>query len=444
MLPEPLSLAGATVASLALAVSLAAALAAAAPAGAQSPPPASPPPAPAEPTAPDLPWLDNEWYKVHLDARARIGLANIDGFAGSQAYTLRTRAGLGSKPWHGLSAFAELENTWSLADDEYFDGVSSRTGKSIIADPGNTELNRAWAQYESAALFGSPVSAKAKGGLQRIIFDDARFIGNVGWRQNEQTFRAAFGQSNLGVDALSAQYAYLWYIQRIFGDKGPTAATRDFDSDSHLARVSYTGIAGHELTAFTYLLDFQNDSPTNSANSYGLRAAGSFGLGEKLALGYSASYAYQTDAASNPLDYEAHYAWAHLDLGQQGLGVVGVTYELLGSDDGNAVFVTPLATAHKFNGYADVFLNNGGPQGLQDLYLSVAPALPWMLKGQLDYHEFWQAEGGDHLGREVDVVLGRPINRTLSVLSKWAWFDGDDAQAPADRWRISFELEFKY
>lgn len=388
---------------------------------------------------PNLPWLDNEYYKVHLNVRARIELANIDGSSGSQAYTIRTRAALEAKPFHGFGALAELENTWSLADSQYFDGAStSNTGKSIIADPENTELNRAWLQYASKALFGSPVGASAKAGRQRIIFDDARFIGNVGWRQNEQTMDAALGQTDFSVDDLSAQYAYLWDIRRIFGRN-----SSDYSSDSHLARLNYSGVEGHDFSAFAYFLDFENDSPSDSSNSYGVRAAGRFPLSDDFSLGYSASYAFQTDAADNPVDYDAHYVWAQLDVKMKEVGLLGAGYEMLGSDDGDARFVTPLATAHKFNGFADAFLDNGGVRGLQDLFFTVAPSLPWKFKGKLIYHEFWRADGGQHLGRELDAVISRPFNKHLSGLVKGAWFDGE-SRGPADRWRLVFEVTFKY
>jgi len=324
----------------------------------------------AEPVGdPNLPWLDNPYYKLFLDVRARMEFADIEGFSDSQAYTIRTRAGLGSKPYFGFSAFAELENTWSLDDGSYFDGASAPNGESVIADPENIELNRAWLQFEKKEWLGM----RAKGGRQRMIWDDARFIGNVGWRQNEQTYDAALGETTLGVEGLSAWYAYVWDVRRIFGDQGPSPTTQDFDSNSHLARVSHQGLDFLKATAFMYLLDFDQDSPPNSSNSYGLRLWGDIALSEDLSLSYAASYAYQTDAADNPVDYEAHYVWLGADVGWKSLGSLGVLYERLGSDDGDAVFVTPLATAHKFNGFADAFLDNGGPRGLQDLGISVAP-----------------------------------------------------------------------
>ena len=281
---------------------------------------------------PNLPWLDNEFYKVLIDLRARIELADQDSLDASQAYTIRTRAGIQAKPYHGFSALAELSNTWSLDDGAYYDGASSPNGKTTIADPETTVLNRAWLGFEKPEWLG----VKAKGGRQRIIFDDARFIGNVGWRQKEQTFDAALGQTNLSVEDLTVQYGYLWDIRRIFGDQGLTAVgARDFSSDSHLARVNYTGLDFLELTAFVYLLDFENDSPGNSANTYGLRGWGRTEIGDDLYLEYAGSYAFQTDAADNPANYDAHYVWVSGDLGMDDLGSFGVGYELLGSDDGD-------------------------------------------------------------------------------------------------------------
>ncbi len=394
---------------------------------------------------PELPWLDNPWYKVHLNVRARIELADINGSRNSEAYTLRTRAGLEAKPYYGFSAMAELENTYSPASDQYFDGASNNDGKSVIADPENTELNRLWGQYETHSLFGAPVRVKAKAYRQRIVFDDARFIGNVIWRQNEQTFDAALGESDFGVDDLTAQYAYLWDIRRIWGDKGSSPSTQDFSSNSHLARLHYAGLEDHEFTVFAYLLDFRNDSPGNSSNSYGARAVGSFPLGsdDRLGFDYVASYAWQTEARKNPEHYDAHYLWLTGHLRIQEIGRFGVGYEMLGSDGGDQQFVTPLATAHKFNGFADAFLDNGGPRGLQDLFVTVQPALPWQLAARFSYHEYFRADGGGDLGREVDAVISRPIGRHLLALFKGAWFDGS-SQGPEDRWRLVFELNFDY
>jgi hypothetical protein len=125
------------------------------------------------------------------------------------------------------------------------------------------------------------------------------------------------------------------------------------------------------------------------------------------------------------------------------LGKAGVVYEMLGSDDGDHQFVTPLATAHKFNGFADAFLTNGDADGLQDLQFVISPSLPWKLSGSLTYHEFWRADGGQHLGSEFDGVVSRRLNDYLTGLAKFAVFDGR-SRGPADRWRLWFQLDFEY
>ena len=76
---------------------------------------------------------------------------------------------------------------------------------------------------------------------------------------------------------------------------------------------------------------------------------------------------------------------------------------MLGSDDGDARFVTPLSTAHKFNGWADAFLDNGGTAGLQDVYVYLSPRLPCNLTGRIVYHHFWFDEGGMSASDEVDI-----------------------------------------
>ena len=385
-------------------------------------------------------WLDNEYFKVYLNVRARIELADFDGLSSSQAYTVRTRLGVGTKPWYGLSVFAEGENIFSFADGEYFDTVESPTGQSPIADPEETELNQLFLRYQNPDLLG----LNFVGGRQRIILDDARFVGNVGWRQNEQTFDSAL-VAFAPVEHLTATYAYLWDVRRILGEN-----SRDFDSQSHVINVSYGRWTAAKIVAFAYLLDLENSHQLKafakavSSNSYGFRVSGKQAISGPWSVNYAGSYAVQMDAGDNPVNYTAHYVAAEAGLGNSDLGALAVGYELLGSDDGKASFTTPLATLHKFNGWADAFLDNGGPNGLQDLYVSLAPKLPWGLKGKLIYHHFWSDERTDSLADEVDLVLSKPINKYLTVLTKGAWFDGESGSGPPDGWRYWLEVTFKY
>ncbi len=384
--------------------------------------------------------LDNEWYKVSLDTRARLGLADIKGFRTSQAWTVRNRFGIGSKPWQGLSAFVEGEGTFSFRRKIYYDGAGeNRRRRSIISDPETIELNRAFGRLHRPDWLGLDLI----GGRQRIIFDDARFIGNVGWRQNEQTFDAGYGSTTLGLDGLTAHYGYMWYINRIWSDQGKES-TRDWDSRSHIVNVSYEVAPWLKAAGFAYFLDFKNDSRGNSSNSYGFRVTGSKTFDEVWKVGYAGSFAHQTDAGNNPEDYDARYGWVEGSFGHRDFVTVGSGYEILGSDDGRARFVTPLATAHKFNGFADAFLDNGGNDGLQDLFVWISPKLPFGIKGKFIYHRFWEDESGRRIGNEWDFVLTRKLKWDILALIKGAFYDGRNDQDPADRWRLTFELNHKF
>lgn len=87
----------------------------------------------------------------------------------------------------------------------------------VIADPGSFDLNRLQIAYKKN---GNGVTL----GRQRVILDNARFVGNVGWRQNEQTFDAVRGQAAIGPVKLDATYAI---SQRtIFGSESPNQSSR--------------------------------------------------------------------------------------------------------------------------------------------------------------------------------------------------------------------------
>jgi hypothetical protein len=399
-----------------------------------------------EAAAPGSSWrdsLDNPYFKLTLNVRPRFEIANADASPNaanserSEAYTVRTLLGLGTMPLYGFSGYVEGENSFTFDGNTYFNGVETATGQTPIADPTETDLNQGYLRYQNDKFLGLDLKA----GRQRIKLDDDRFIGNVGWRQNEQTYDAALGITSLGVEGLSATYGYIWEVHRIFGDDGP-ATTRDFDSESDLVRVAYTGWKPLEAVVFAYLLDFDN-SPGNSSNTFGFRLHGEVELGDDWSLRYAGSYAYQKEGANNPIDYDADYGAAEGSVRFAPVGSVALGYEHLGSGGGGARFVTPLATAHRFNGYADVFIDNGGPAGLEDLYVVVSPELPWELKGSAIYHRFWSDDGDLDLGYEIDAVLSRPITECLSALTKIAYYDGTKRGRPdIVRWWLQLEFAF--
>ncbi|MDJ0850822.1 MAG: alginate export family protein [Myxococcota bacterium] len=402
---------------------------------------AEPPPPEGDPTTLErvLAGLkDNPLGSFSVKLRPRYEYAKIDGSDPGHAFTLRAAIGFGSRTWKGFSFFVEGEGIASADRDWYFDGTRRPNGRSFIPDPPGIDLNQGYVHYERTDW-----TTNLRAGRQRILLDDQRFVGNVGWRQNEQTFDAALVSTGLGRRDLRLTYAYLFRILRVFGDAGPPP-TRDFDSTSHAVNVRWSGLPQARVTGFAYLLDF-DEAPLESSNSYGLRVAGALELDSPWRLDYSLSYAFQTDGGDNPRDYEAHYAWVEGALAHEALGRGAVGFELLGSDGGRASFRTPLGTLHKFNGLADAFLDNGGPDGLRDLFVRIQPELPWRLGGELAFHQFWADEGGRDLGWELDAYLSRPLTRYVTVLAATAYFRRTTSRADRPgvfRAWLQFEIDF--
>ncbi len=363
--------------------------------------------------------------RFYAQLRPRYEFADIERDRDSHALTLRGVVGFGSRVWKGLSFLLEGEGIATADDDWYFDGTGTPSGRSLIADPADIDLNQGYLHYELPEW-----TTDARAGRQRIILDDARFVGNVGWRQNEQTFDAAKLSTGFGRRDLRLSYAYVVEVLRIFGDQSPARA-RDFDSSSHLVNLKWSRLDEVELTAFAYLLDFDN-APEDSSNTWGLRLEGEIELDALWMASYAFSYAYQTDAANNSDHYRAHYTWAEGALGHEQAGTLHLIVERLGSDDGDAVFRTPIATVHNFNGWADAFLDNGGDDGLIDFFARIRPRLPWRLEGELALHGYWEDQGGDAIGWEIDAYLSRPVSRFATVLAKVAYFDrdGSDRERP--------------
>ena len=117
---------------------------------------------------------------IHSTARWEYGKAN--GLDHSHGATLRTRFGVQSGTYRGFTGLVEGVNTFSAFSSEYFDAQAPNVrGQTPVADPERTDVNRFWLKFAKEEWAGSSL----KGGRQRIKLDDDRWIGNVGWRQDE-------------------------------------------------------------------------------------------------------------------------------------------------------------------------------------------------------------------------------------------------------------------
>lgn len=348
--------------------------------------------------------------KPILDARLRHETVEQDGFArDAHAATLRLRAGFEFK--RGDFAIpAESDATLAL-DERYNSTVNRRTQYPTVADPENVEINRLQLQYRGL------VNTTLTLGRQRITLDDQRFVGNVGWRQNEQTFDAARIESK-ALGAVTVDVTYTWAARAIYGGESPIGR---IGGDNVFAGAAVK-LGPVSAKTFAYLID--QDAPGRrqfSSQTYGVRATAALPFGPaKLAL--AASYARQSDWRDNPNRYAADYWLADAQLQLKALGLGG-GYEVLGGGFGLASFQTPLATLHKFQGWADKFLVTPA-DGIRDLYAggSYARALgkapPITL--QAIYHRFDSDRNTRLYGTEWDLQLGFKSARQLAALIKYA------------------------
>lgn len=383
------------------------------------------------------------WITPTLDLRARYEFGDVDGKDPSNALTLRERVGLKTKSWHGLSGLVEGEFT-EVPGADYHAAAGPLayphdSANSVIADPRNAELNQALLQYEG-------FDTTAKFGRQRIIYDNAAFIGNVGWRQNEQTYDA-ISLANKSIAGLAFNYAYLNQVNRIYGAEADSPLTtaplfdnvQDIAANVNLINASYTGIKGLTLGAYAYLMDFQ-DKPNWNNDTFGLSAKG-----DVLGLTLYGELAWQ-DHAGFAADDDACYAHliATKTFGSQTL-VLGV--EQLG-----AGFKTPLATVHTFNGYADAFIGGrieGNHHGLIDVYVSHTIPLFYGIKWTNVLHAYGDDEISTGYGWEYDSVLLKKFDEHFTAIAKVSQFESEGdafvgASALPTTTRFSMELNYTF
>ena len=360
---------------------------------------------------------DSFQLKPIVDARLRY--ESVDqGALDADALTLRVRAGAEAKAGR-FSVLAEGEVTVAAADDYNAFPFASpgnrqwRPQYAVVADPENLELNRLQIQYKSS---GATVTL----GRQRINLDDQRWVGSVGWRQNEQTFDALRGEAKLG--PVSADLTYAQSQRTIFGqDAGPR--TR-LDGDFVFAGIG-SRLGPFQGKLFAYLLDYEEAFfLANSSQTYGGFVATSVKLSGKTALALRASYARQSDYARNPFDYSADYLSFEASSTIAGFSLAA-GWEKLGSDNGRAV-QTPMATLHKFNGWADLFLTTPAA-GLEDAYVAIGRKFDGVkllpgLNANVAFHRFESAAGNIKYGTEWDASAGFKVGK-VAVLLKYADYD---------------------
>lgn len=348
--------------------------------------------------------------------RWRAEIVDQDPFeSDAVAIPLRARVGYESRRFAGFSLKVEYDYIFDFGLDTYNEGggnTPERERYPTVADPAGGDLNQAYLQWRSRS------GTQLRAGRQKIVYDNARFIGDVVWRQNEQTYDA-FGFERLDLGGFDLRAAYLDKVHRIFGKDVPAGEN---DLDSWIFNLGYGFSGAGKLVAYLYDID-NRDVAGFSTTTAGIRWVGeAFGAGD--AWNYTLEFARQEDAANNPVRYDANYWRGDLSV-TWGKPTVYAGYESLGGDDTRpgAAFRTPLATLHAFNGWADKFLTTPDA-GLVDAFLGVkGPLGAW--QWNVLWHDFSAESGGVDFGTELDGSLSRRFDNGLGLLFKAANFQSD-------------------
>lgn len=348
--------------------------------------------------------------QVEWDARARHGQVDNDAFArDARADTLRLRLGLRAQFGAGFSGYLEGAGV-AAAGGHYNSGANGHTQYPAITDPKGSELNQAYLAWQ-----GNRLGAIA--GRQRLLFDNQRWVGNVGWRQHEQTFDAVALSWQPAAD-WTVRYAWLDRVHRIAGRDAILPTARERKLDTHLLNAAFKH-GMQQWSGYAYLHE-DRDVATASSATYGARWSGKPAAD---GFGWTLEAAHQTDYANNP----GHFSHAYW-LAEPAWTVHGITtklgWEHLGGN-GRHSLQTPLATLHAFNGWDDQFAVIPA-RGLEDRYAAVNGAFgPQARIGwTLAWHDY-RADRGGRYGSEWNGSLGYAFSAAINGLLKLASYRAD-------------------
>jgi hypothetical protein len=369
-------------------------------------------------------WQDSS---LKWNFRYRIEQVQPDGpLEDALASTLRSRLTVNTGKWalasnQSISALIEADHVAVIGGETYNNTVNGSSRYATIADPDGLDLNQA------ALLFKAGDSSQITLGRQRLNFGDQRFIGSVGWRQNEQTFDGIRLVQSFG-STVQLDLASLHNANRVFGPDGPNA---DLHGRFNLAQANWTVKPEHVLQGYVYDFDFDSlVARSSSTRGFDYKGAAQ-GFKWQLAL------ANQQDAHQAPANYNVGYHRIELSYPISQVTVKGIV-ERLGSD-GKVAFQTPFATLHAFNGFADMFLTTP-TNGLREQAVQLAfPVLK--AKATLSWHHFNSDYADIHYGNEVDASLAYELNSQWQILGKVAFYQADKYQADTTKYWLMLSFQ---
>ncbi len=360
------------------------------------------------------------------------------------ANTLRTALGYNTGLYHDFGAYVQFQDVRVIGNDHLFNdgGINGVTHRATVVDPEQTELHQANLRYR-----GLPKTTLILG--RQEILDHGqppfnRYLGNVLWRQNWQSFDA-LRAVNQSLPATKIDYAYIWNVNRVFGQDNPIPDRANFRMDSHAVDITYSGFTWGTFYPYAYLLDFDSDvaaTQVMTTATYGLRFSGAYDLVTQAAkILYTGEFAHQQDWRGNPVKVDENYYLGELGFSKlfnnpafQSVTIKG-SYEVLEGGGPATVtigkttstvavaFQTPLGTNHAYQGWADRFLITP-KDGVNDLYGTMS-AQVYGANLAVVYHDLSANNLEYDYGTEWDLQLTRTFGEHYTFGLKYADYNAD-------------------
>ena len=388
--------------------------------------------------------------KFSGEIRPRYEFADTKGndFKAANAFTARTRLAVATDSLaevDGLSAKVGVTAVNNFGYTSYSDGLIANPagGKmpnseyELILDPQQAMLSEAYLAYTAA-------DTTLLAGRSHVNLDDQRFIGTVGWRQMERAYDTVT-VINKSVEGLTLLGSY------VYGYAGVNSVITN-DTASVLLNVNYKASDALVISGFGYML-------ANIHDTYGIRVSGKAPVSDSIKLNYAVSYAMQADNTmqygSGDVTNKIDASYYDLVIGANMSGfILAAEYEVLGKANGDSTtgFTTPLATLHKFQGFADEFLGQTGGSnnnGLADMNVKAGYKAKGFGKALVWFHKF-DAETGNYsdLGSEIDAVYANKIPGVtgLNGLLKAAYFMAGETGSGHENDNAKFwaQLDYKF
>ncbi len=371
---------------------------------------------------------DAKYGQVKFNLRLRYENANTEETTSKtgEAFTARLRLGYLTPEFKSFQVYGEFEGNQDIGVNDYNasrNGVMRNKGHDVIQDPQDTEINQLWVSFK-----GIPDTV-VKVGRQRIKIDNDRFIGNVGWRQMEQTFDSIL-VVNKSLPNTVAKFGFIESAKRIFSDS--------HQHSSPFFNVAYNFKGVGKIIGYAYFIE-NEDVAALSSQTFGGSLVGAQKITEDVKFVYRGEFASQSDLDNNPNGYEVDYFHVNGGFSAFGVTIKGGVEQLGGHGTGKR-FQTPLATGHAFNGWADVFLSTPG-DGLRDVY-GMAVAKVYGVKIMGVYHDFTDDTGNMDYGQEYDFLIAKKFGKHYSLLAKYAYYDADGMLIDRQKFWIQAGVSF--